>query len=56
MTHLHEIGLKQQREFESRMFSYNKTCGKIVLREGDFLCDDVIDKIISIADVIFINK
>lgn len=56
MSHLHEIGVKQQGEFECRMQAYGKKCGQIVLRNNDFLIDELTDEVLKKADVIFINN
>lgn len=47
---------KQRNEFLSRMRYYSKPCGRIFLKQGDFLEDESISKVISKADVIFVNK
>ena len=35
---------------------YAKPCGRVVLKQGDFLEDEEINQVISKADVIFVNK
>ncbi|KAJ3270419.1 Nucleosomal histone H3-Lys79 methylase [Terramyces sp. JEL0728] len=47
---------KQRNEFLSRMRYYAKPCGRIYLKQGDFLEDESISKVISKADVIFVNN
>ncbi|KAJ3309281.1 Nucleosomal histone H3-Lys79 methylase [Boothiomyces sp. JEL0838] len=47
---------KQRNEFLSRMRYYSKPCGRIFLKQGDFLEDESISKVISKADVIFVNN
>lgn len=53
MNHLHDLGIKQQNELETRMRFYGIKCGKIQLSCGDFLNDT---ESIKKADVIFINN
>ncbi|KAI8907993.1 histone-lysine N-methyltransferase, H3 lysine-79 specific [Gorgonomyces haynaldii] len=43
-------------EFLARTKAYGIPCGKIVLRHGDFLEDELIHQVISKADVIFVNN
>jgi len=43
-------------EFISRMRYYKKPCGKIKLRHADFLEDPEVDKILKVADVVFVNN
>lgn len=43
-------------EFISRMRYYGKPCGKIKLRHADFLDDPEVDRILKIADVVFVNN
>lgn len=50
------LAKKQKNEFVSRMYAYGKPCGRIFLKQGDFLLDDGIQAVIAKADVIFVNK
>lgn len=50
------LAKKQRTEFLSRMRYYGKPCGRIYLKQGDFLAEDSIQKVIAKADVIFVNK
>ncbi|OUM65403.1 hypothetical protein PIROE2DRAFT_66138 [Piromyces sp. E2] len=43
-------------EFISRMRYYGKPCGKIKLRHADFLEDPEVDRILKVADVVFVNN
>jgi hypothetical protein len=47
---------KQRAEFVARMHSYAQPCGRIYLKQGDFLKDEPILNVIGKADVIFVNK
>jgi hypothetical protein len=47
---------RQRIEFVSRLKAYNRPCGKILLKQGDFLKDESVPMIIKKADVIFVNK
>jgi predicted RNA methylase len=47
---------RQRNELLSRMRCYSKPCGRIYLKQGDFLEDPSISDIISTATVIFVNK
>ncbi|KAJ1327220.1 hypothetical protein BSLG_010562 [Batrachochytrium salamandrivorans] len=51
-----DLAQKQKAEFLSRMRYYAKPCGRIVIKQGDFLEDPEIHEIISKADVIFVNN
>jgi Histone methylation protein DOT1 len=57
------LAKKQKREFLSRMKLYAKPylqsderCGRIHLKQGDFLSDTHTHKVVSRADVIFVNN
>jgi hypothetical protein len=47
---------KQRAEFVARMHAYAQPCGRIYLKQGDFLKDEPILQVIGKADVIFVNK
>ncbi|KAJ3085790.1 Nucleosomal histone H3-Lys79 methylase [Quaeritorhiza haematococci] len=51
-----KLAIAQCNEFVSRLRYYGKPCGKIVLKQGDFLDDPEIDDVIRRADVIFVNN
>ena len=51
-----QLAKKQRNEFEARMQLYKKPYGRIYLKQGDFLKEESIIKLISKADVIFVNK
>nr|KAJ3420738.1 Nucleosomal histone H3-Lys79 methylase [Polyrhizophydium stewartii] len=51
-----QLAKKQKAEFLSRMRYYAKPCGRIVVKQGDFLEDPEIHEVISRADVIFVNN
>ncbi|EGF77828.1 hypothetical protein BATDEDRAFT_91271 [Batrachochytrium dendrobatidis JAM81] len=51
-----ELARKQKQEFLSRMRYYAKPCGRIVVKQGNFLDDAEIHEVISRADVIFVNN
>ena len=51
-----QLAKKQRNEFLARMQYYQKPCGRIFLKQGDFLKETSIIKLISKADVIFVNK
>ena len=51
-----QLAKKQRAEFLSRMRYYAKPCGRIQLKQGDFLEDSEIYQVITKADVIFVNK
>lgn len=50
------LGVNQMKEFQARMRCYGKPCGKILLKQGDFLEDAEIHEVIKRADVIFVNN
>jgi hypothetical protein len=50
------LAKKQRTEFLGRMRLYGKPCGRIYLKQGDFLLDEGIHSVITKADVIFVNK
>ncbi|KAJ3213405.1 Nucleosomal histone H3-Lys79 methylase [Dinochytrium kinnereticum] len=50
------LAQKQSEEFICRMRYYNKPCGKITLKHGDFLEDPEIHSVLKRADIIFVNK
>ncbi|KAI8899221.1 histone methylation protein DOT1-domain-containing protein [Globomyces pollinis-pini] len=50
------LAKRQRSEFLSRMRYYSKPCGRVYLKQGDFLEDASISDIISKADVIFVNN
>eukprot|EP00842_Homolaphlyctis_polyrhiza_P006965 jgi/Hompol1/858/HPOL_001344-RA len=51
-----QLAVKQRAEFLSRMRYYAKPCGRIIVKQGDFLEDAEIHDVISRADVIFVNN
>ena len=51
-----QLAKKQRNEFLARMQYYKKPCGRIFLKQGDFLAEKSIIKLIAKADVIFVNK
>jgi hypothetical protein len=50
------LAKKQRNEFVKRMHAYGQPCGRIFLKQGDFLVDEGILGVIAKADVIFVNK
>ncbi|KAJ3288674.1 Nucleosomal histone H3-Lys79 methylase [Borealophlyctis nickersoniae] len=51
-----QLGKKQRAEFLSRLRYYAKPCGRITLKQGDFLDDPEIHEVLKRADVIFVNN
>ncbi|KAI8929188.1 histone methylation protein DOT1-domain-containing protein [Entophlyctis helioformis] len=51
-----QLSKKQRSEFLSRMRYYAKPCGRIIVKQGDFLEDPDIHEVIAKADVIFVNN
>ncbi|KAJ1534182.1 Nucleosomal histone H3-Lys79 methylase, partial [Nowakowskiella sp. JEL0078] len=49
------LAQRQKLEFLSRMRYYAKPCGKIRLKQGDFLEDSEISEVLKRTDVIFVN-
>ncbi|KAI9202104.1 histone methylation protein DOT1-domain-containing protein [Polychytrium aggregatum] len=51
-----KLAKKQCKELLSRLRYYAKPCGKITLKQGDFLEDPEIHDVIRRADIIFVNN
>ncbi|KAJ3274461.1 Nucleosomal histone H3-Lys79 methylase, partial [Blyttiomyces sp. JEL0837] len=51
-----KLAILQCQEFVGRMRYYNQPCGKIYLKQGDFLEDSEMHDVLKRADVIFVNN